>query len=57
MFDESRWQMSMAELKWNLQQPGVLAIWDAIQTTLSAEFVALVEEILGEEPKQTDPAQ
>jgi hypothetical protein len=50
MFDEDRWQMSIAELKWNLQQPGVVSIWDEMRKTLSSEFVALVDEILGEEP-------
>jgi hypothetical protein len=49
MFDEDRWQMSIAELKYFIQLPGVVATWDTMQATLSRNFVALVEEILGEE--------
>jgi hypothetical protein len=54
MFDESRWQMSLGELRWNLEQPGVVTIWEAMRKTLSSEFVTLVDEILGEEPNRDD---
>jgi hypothetical protein len=43
------WQMSLGELKWNLHQPGVIAMWDEMRKTLSAEFVALVDGILADE--------
>jgi hypothetical protein len=49
-FDEGRWQMSITELKWTLLHPGVIPLWEDMRTTLSPEFVALVEEILAEEP-------
>jgi hypothetical protein len=51
MFDEGRWQMSIAELKWNLQHPGVITLWEQMRLSLSPAFVAVVEEILAEEPE------
>jgi hypothetical protein len=41
--------MSIAELKWNLQHPGVITLWEQMRLSLSPAFVAVVEEILGEE--------
>ena len=52
MFDEDRWQMSVRELKYTFQQPGVAAVWNTIGPTLSREFVAVVAEIRGEEPER-----
>jgi hypothetical protein len=49
MFDEGRWLMSLGELKWNMDQPGVVAMWDELRKTLSAEFVTLVDGILADE--------
>ncbi len=49
MFDEERWQTMLMELRWSLQQSGFVVLWDRMKTTLNPEFVALVEEILGEE--------
>jgi hypothetical protein len=54
MFDESRWQMSLGELRWNLQQPGVVSLWGEIRKTLSSEFVALVDEIFAGDPDRAD---
>jgi hypothetical protein len=57
MFDEDRWRMCMTELKYYSQQPGSVSLWDGIRETLSSEFIALVNEILGEEPERADRAQ
>ena len=46
--------MSFSTQKAMFQQPGVVAIWDTFQATLSREFVALVEEIRGEESGRGD---
>jgi hypothetical protein len=50
MFDEERWRMCMTELKYYSSHPGCVSLWDVIRETLSPDFVALVEEILAEEP-------
>jgi hypothetical protein len=50
MFDEGRWQMTIREMKYSLPFPGVVTVWEMVRLTLSPEFVALVEEILAEEP-------
>jgi hypothetical protein len=57
MFDEDRWQMSLGELRLLLESPGAVQQWKARRSVLSPEFVALVEEILGEEPEGADRAQ
>jgi len=53
MFDKDRWRMHRAGLKGLLQQHGTRQWWkmgnQGIATLASLEFVALVEEILGEE--------
>jgi hypothetical protein len=50
MHDEDRWQISRRDLELLFQMPGVVQWWKATPSTLSPEFVALVEEILAEEP-------
>jgi hypothetical protein len=50
MQDEDRWQISRRDLELFFQMPGVVQWWKATPSTLSPHFVALVEEILGEEP-------
>ena len=54
MFDEDRWQLSLGELRMFLQSPAFVELWNAKEYVLSTEFVALVEEILGEEPDRGD---
>jgi hypothetical protein len=39
------------------QMPGVVQWWKATPSTLSPDFVALVEEILGEAAEGVDPPQ
>ncbi len=57
MHDEDRWQISRRDLEMFFQMPGVVQWWKATPSTLSPEFIALVEEILGKEPEHTDPTQ
>jgi len=56
MFDEGRWQQIHSQVAFILQPPGVTSWWASgqIPGVLSPEFVALVEEILGEEPGRGD---
>jgi hypothetical protein len=49
LLDEDRWQISARTLVSFLQNPGVAHWWRSTPSTLSPEFIALVEEILGEE--------
>ncbi|MBW2498404.1 MAG: hypothetical protein JRF61_14115 [Deltaproteobacteria bacterium] len=49
MLDEERWAISQRDLALFLQGSGVAQWWQAQPSTLSPEFVALVEEILAEE--------
>ena len=49
MQDEDRWQISRRDLELFFQMPGVVQWWKATPSTLSPEFGALVEEILGGE--------
>ena len=53
MLDEERWHLAQTEMKWMLELPFFPEWWDATGHQLSPEFVALVEEILGE----NDPAE
>jgi hypothetical protein len=48
MLDEERWHLAQTEMKWMLELPFFPEWWDATRHQLSPEFVALVEEILGE---------
>ena len=48
MLDEERWAISRRDLALFLEQPGLAEWWWSQPSTLSPEFVALVEEILGE---------
>jgi hypothetical protein len=52
MQDEDRWQISRRDLEMFFQMPGVVQSWKANPSSLSPEFVALVEEILGEDPER-----
>ena len=54
MQDEDRWQISRLDLEMFLQMPGVVQWWKATPSTLSPEFVALVEEILGEDAEREE---
>ncbi len=50
MLDEERWRLHLSSLRSFLRMPGFSECWRATQgMDLSPEFVALVEEILGEE--------
>ena len=54
MLDEDRWKLRLSHLALGfIKQPGIISWWnyhpDRIEV-FGAEFVALVEEILGEEP-------
>jgi len=49
MLDADRWEVRRASLVQSLANPGLVQWWKANPSTLSPEFVALVEEILGEE--------
>jgi hypothetical protein len=53
MLDEDRWQHH-ADVRGLFQNPGIAQWCRAAPPNLSPEFVALVEEILGEEAEQTD---
>ena len=52
MQDEDRWQIGRRDLEMFFQMPGVVQWWKATPSTLSPEFIALVEEILGEETER-----
>jgi hypothetical protein len=51
LLEEGRWQQVRGQLKGTLQPPGAIRWWESNQMggVLSPEFVALVDEILGEE--------
>jgi hypothetical protein len=51
MLDEERWQKHYGDLRSLFRSPGVREWWKAstMRPTMSPEFVALAEEILGEE--------
>jgi hypothetical protein len=59
LLDEDRWQMHLSGLKVMLQSPGFAQWWrtNAMTASFAPEFVALVEEILGEESEGTDQTQ
>ena len=53
LLDEARWRLSHSQLKGMVRLPGVARWWASEQRItgfLSPEFVALVDEILGEQP-------
>ncbi len=55
MLDESRWQRTLQELRVFLEMPGVVQWWRQVRhPSLSPDFAALVEEILGEEAQSAD---
>ncbi len=54
MLDEERWQKHYADVRGYFEMPGVVQWWRTTPPNLSPEFVALVEEILGEEPDRAD---
>ncbi len=54
MLDEDRWQKHYADVRGLFQNPGVAQWCRAAPPNVSPEFVALVEEILGEEPDRAD---
>jgi hypothetical protein len=61
MLDEDRWRLYHAALRGNLGYPGFAHWWTetppGVRNMLSPEFVALVEEILGEEAEGADGTQ
>jgi hypothetical protein len=57
LLDEERWQTQRSAVATFLAIPGIVQLWKASQLNLSPEFVALVEEILGEEAEGEDPTQ
>ncbi len=51
LFEDDRWQEQLLGLSAMLRAPGVVQWWNADgKLTFGSEFVALVEEILAEEP-------
>ena len=58
MLDEDRWRLHRFTLHGFLGMPGFARWWKAspggLSNMLNPEFVALVEEILGEEPERVD---
>jgi hypothetical protein len=50
MLDEDRWQMHYADARQMFQKPGVVQWWRAAPPNVSPAFIALVDEILAEEP-------
>jgi hypothetical protein len=58
LLDEDRWQYQLLSLSTTLRFPGVAQWWNAEgYRNFSPELVALVEEILGEEPERADRAE
>jgi hypothetical protein len=57
LLDEERWQTQRAAVVSFLASPGIAQLWRASQLNVSLEFVALVEEILGEEAEGADESQ
>jgi hypothetical protein len=49
MLDDDRWELQRATVVQLFSNPGIVQWWKARQAILGPEFVALVEEILGEE--------
>ncbi len=55
MLDQGRWQLPRRDIASFLANPGVAQWWRSeFDANLSPEFVALVEEILGEEAEGAD---
>ena len=54
LLDEERWQHQRSVVATFLASPGVVQLWEASQFAVSPEFVALVSEILDEEPDRAD---
>ena len=54
MLDEDRWQLLLRDLQAFFRMPGIAQWWRTNQSNLSPEFVALVDEILGEDPDRGD---
>jgi hypothetical protein len=56
ILERDRWQILRGSLAGLMSNPGAREWWSQvpIRTSLSPEFVALVEEILGEEPGRED---
>jgi hypothetical protein len=58
LLDEERWRVQLLALSSALLNPGVGQWWNAAgYRSYSPEFVALVEEILGEERQGGDPTR
>jgi hypothetical protein len=58
LLDEARWQQHHSQMQYMLQTPGMIAWWKSvpIAKVFGPEFVALVEEILGEEAEEAEGA-
>ena len=54
LIDADRWAVSRRDLERTLLNPALVQWWRSEPSTLSPEFVALVEEILGEESGRAD---
>ena len=52
--DEDRWLILRGHLQGFGGSPGIVQWWRAHRSVLSPEFVALVSEILGEQPSPED---
>jgi hypothetical protein len=50
MLDEEPWQKLGDDLRGWFEMSGIIQWWSTVRPNLSPEFVALVEEILAEEP-------
>ena len=59
LLDEERWQTQRSGVATFFASPGVVQWWrtGTAMPTVSPEFVALVSEILGEEPERADRPQ
>jgi hypothetical protein len=58
ILEEARWRVQRGNLTNLLSTPGARQWWSQgpiNKDFLGPEFIALVEEILGEQPEQTDP--
>lgn len=54
LIDADRWAISRRDLERTLSYPALAQWWRSEPSTLSPEFVTLVEEILGEQADRGD---
>jgi hypothetical protein len=56
LLDKNRWELHQTDIVAQLRTPGVATWWREHRPSFSPEFIALVEEILGEEPEAATSA-